>query len=65
MRTKLSAATWERSVSSTIFAREGKQEKAKAGSRGLWASAAELKEFQTKHARPPFIAATFQPGAEG
>ena len=42
---------------------EGRQEeKAKAGSRGLWASAAELKEFQTKHARPPFMAATFQPG---
>jgi len=45
------------------YLREGRQqEKAKAGSRGLWASAAELKEFQTKHARQPFIAATFQPG---
>ncbi|MGA8313567.1 MAG: BadF/BadG/BcrA/BcrD ATPase family protein [Terriglobales bacterium] len=46
------------------YLREGRQaEKAKAVSRGLWASAAERKEFQTKYARPPFIAATFQPGA--
>jgi predicted CoA-substrate-specific enzyme activase len=45
------------------YLREGRQEeKAKAGSRGLWTSAAELKEFQTKHARQPFVAATFQPG---
>ncbi|MFZ0860275.1 MAG: BadF/BadG/BcrA/BcrD ATPase family protein [Candidatus Sulfotelmatobacter sp.] len=45
------------------YLREGRQEeKAKAGSRGLWASATELKEFQTKHASQPFIAATLHPG---
>ena len=45
------------------FLREGRQkEKAEAGSCGLWASAAELQEFQAKHARPPFAPATFHPG---
>lgn len=45
------------------YLREGRQEeKAKAGSRGLWASSAELQEFQAMHARPPFTPATFQPG---
>ena len=45
------------------YLREGRhEEKAKAGSRGLWTSSAELKEFQTRYARPPFMAATFQPG---
>jgi activator of 2-hydroxyglutaryl-CoA dehydratase len=35
------------------YLREGRrQEKAKSGSRGLWTSAAELKEFQTRYARP-------------
>ena len=45
------------------YLREGRQEeKAKAGSRGLWASAAELKEFRAKYARQPFTPATFQLG---
>ena len=45
------------------YLREGRQkEKAEAGSRGLWASAAELQEFQAKHTRQPFTPATFQPG---
>jgi predicted CoA-substrate-specific enzyme activase len=45
------------------YLREGRQkEKAKAGSRGLCATAAELKEFQAKYACQPFTPATFQPG---
>ncbi len=45
------------------YLREGRQqEKSKAGSLGLWHSAAELKEFQAKYARQPFTPATFQPG---
>ena len=45
------------------YLREGRQEeKVKAGSRGLWASAVELQEIQSKHACPPFTPATFQPG---
>jgi predicted CoA-substrate-specific enzyme activase len=41
---------------------ERQQEKAKAGSRGLWASAAELQEFRAKHTHRPFRPATFRPG---
>jgi activator of 2-hydroxyglutaryl-CoA dehydratase/predicted nucleotide-binding protein (sugar kinase/HSP70/actin superfamily) len=45
------------------YLRAGRQQdKAKAGSRGLWATSTELREFQTKHARQPFTPATFQPG---
>ena len=38
------------------YLREGRQEeKAKAGSRGLWASADELQEFQAKHTARPSL----------
>ncbi len=44
------------------YLHEGRQqEKSKAGSRALWASAAELQEFKAKYDRPPFTPATFQP----
>ncbi len=44
------------------YLRQGRQEeKSTAGSRALWASAAELDEFRAKYARPPFAPATFRP----
>ena len=43
---------------------ERQKEKSKAGSRGLWASVAELREFQARHARQPFTPATYQPGEQ-
>ena len=45
------------------YLREGRQkEKALAGSRGLWTSAAELKDFQAKYARPLYTPSTFESG---
>ncbi len=41
---------------------ERQQEKSRSGMRGLVASEEELKQFDQKYARPPFIPAEFHPG---